>query len=87
MVCDFSDISVAELVLDATADIVITDNTGASLGSQTLHFADKKNPMRGGKKYARSFEYASSTKPTTGLKVKISNAQAVVVPEISAIGR
>jgi hypothetical protein len=87
MVCDFSAISVAELVVDATADIVITDNSGTSLESQTLHFADKKNPMRGGKKYARSFEYASASKYTAGVKVKISSAQAVVVPEVSAIRR
>jgi hypothetical protein len=87
MVCDFSDISVADLVVDATADIIVLDKSGTSLGTQTLQFADKKNPMRGGKKYARDFEYPSAGKSTTDLKIKISSAQAVVVHEVSAVGR
>ena len=87
MVCDFSNISVAELVVDASADIVLLDGTGTSQGTQTLHFADKKNPMRGGRKYARSFEYTTVSKSSTVQRVRISSAEAVVVPEISALGR
>ncbi len=87
MVCDFSDISVAELVVDATADIAVLDKSGTSLETQTLQFADKKKPMRGGKKYARDFEYPTTGKPANDLKIKISSAQAVVVPEVSAISQ
>ena len=87
MVCDFSDISVAELVVDVTANIAVLDKSGTSLETQTLQFADKNKPMRGGKKYARDFEYPSTGKPAGDLKVKISSAQAVVVPVLSAISQ
>ena len=87
MVCDFSDISVAELIKDVRADVELIDISGKPVGSQTLHFTDEKHPKRGGKKYARSFEYASTGASRAGLKVKISSAEAVVVPEVSAIGR
>jgi hypothetical protein len=87
MVCDFSEISVADQVVDAKAYVEIADASGASLGSQTLHFADSDHKLRGGKKYARRFEYAASSKASSGLRVRMSSAEAVVVPNISAISK
>jgi hypothetical protein len=87
MVCDFSEISVADQVIDAKAYVEITDASGTSLGSQTLHFADYDHKLRGGRKYARRFEYAASSKGSSGLQVKMSSAEAVVAPNISAVSK
>lgn len=87
MVCDFSDISVADQIVDAKANIELIDESGTSLGLQTLHFADSDHKLRGGRKYARRFEYATSSASVSGLRVKMSSAEAVVRPNISAISK
>lgn len=86
MVCDFSGLSVAEKVVKAKAYVEISDGSGKVLGSQTLQFADEQHALRGGKKYSRRFECSVTKKPSSGVKtVKISSAEAEVMPVVSAV--
>jgi hypothetical protein len=86
VVCDFSSLDPAQKITEATAYVDILDGDGRRLGSEKFQFVSKddKRHLNGGKKYSRSFEYATKVAPTVTPILKMSRTEAVVEVQVAA---